>query len=493
MTTPTTPPQVPIAGAAGSMVDRQDQREQRDAARLPIVVVAGRPNVGKSSLVNRIVGRRVAVVEEEPGVTRDRNMLEAEWTGLPFRIVDTGGWLPGRDGLGAKVRQQAEQAIAHADVILFVVDVTTGVTVEDLATARKLRRSGVPILLVANKVDDRTWEPQAWEFIRLGAGDPWPISALHGRGTGDLLDEVVRIVRHHGLDGAAAGVSDGGAEGSLAASDTEQPPGAGGASSAPVRAGAPSIAIVGRPNAGKSTLFNRLIGQERSIVHDLPGTTRDVIDTEVKTEDGPLRFLDTAGMRRPSKTRAGTEQYSVLRALDALDRADVAILVIDATVGPAHQDQRLAERMTAAGCPAIVVLNKWEMLDVEARGDLLASLDDRLKFLGDAPVLRVSAQTGKGVHRVLPAVWTVLDSYRQRVPTGMLNRALRDLQAAHAAPGARIRYGVQGATEPPTFTLFASGRLPPTFLRYVERGLRERFDLGSTPIKLRVRLTGRRA
>ncbi len=476
------------SGVAPTGTRPTDGRDER-----PVVVVAGRANVGKSSLVNRIVGRRAAVVEEEPGVTRDRKVLDAEWTGVPFQLVDTGGWTPGRLGLDAQVRHQAEQALDQADLIVFVVDVTTGVTAEDLAAARVVRRASAPVLLAANKVDDRTWEAAAWEFVRLGLGDPWPVSAAHGRGTGDLLDEVVRRAVRTDPGGPARSKRRTGAAGGRpclprrSGRERTSPPGEAD------QAAVPQVALVGRPNAGKSTLFNRVIGEERSIVHDMPGTTRDVIDTELQTDEGPLKFLDTAGMRRPSRTEAGTEQHSVLRALEALDRADIAVLVIDATVGPSHQDQRLAERMTAAGCPAIVVLNKWEVLDAEQRQDVLASLDDRLKFLGDAPVVRMSARSGKGVHRLLPSIWSTLDSYRQRVSTGMLNRALRDLQAAHPAPGARIRYGVQGASEPPTFTLFASGRLPPTYLRYLERGLRERFDLGSTPIKLRVRLVGRRA
>jgi GTP-binding protein len=235
-----------------------------------------------------------------------------------------------------------------------------------------------------------------------------------------------------------------------------------------------------------------MIGEERSVVHDMPGTTRDAIDTVVETSDGPLCFVDTAGMRRPSKTDRGTEHHSVLRALDALERADIALLVIDATVGATHQDQRLAERIGASGCPAVVVLNKWDALETERRDDILYGVSDKLAFLGTAPVLKVSALSGRGTHKILPALHEAVAAYHQRVPTGALNRALRDIQAAHPAPGARIRYGVQGAIDPPTFTLFATGRLPATYLRYIERGLREHFDLGATPIKMRVRTGGGR-
>ena len=425
----------------------------------PLVAVVGRPNVGKSSLVNRIVGRRAAVVQEAPGVTRDRKVLDAEWNGVAFSLVDTGGWLAGGDDLDAKVSGQAEQAVKEAAVVLMVVDVTVGVTEEDLAAARVIRRAGAPVLLVANKVDDAGREAAAWEFVSLGVGDPWPVSAIHGRGTGDLLDEVVRLLPEAEPAPAPEG---------------EVP-------------GVPRVALVGRPNVGKSTLFNRLIGEERAVVHDMPGTTRDAIDTVVVTPDGPLCFVDTAGMRRPSKTERGPESYSVLRALDALEGADIALLVIDATVGATHQDQRLAERIGSSGCPTVVVLNKWDLIATEDREEVLAGVGDRLAFLGMAPVLRVSASTGRGAHKILPALHAAVESYHHRVPTGALNRALRDLQIAHPAPGVRIRYGVQGAIDPPTFTLFATGRLHATYLRYVERELRAHFELGTTPIKLRVR------
>jgi len=433
---------------------------------LPVVVVAGRPNVGKSTLVNRVVGRRIAVVESEAGVTRDYKALEADWNGVRFTLTDTGGWLGRGDVLTTKVSGQSERALSGANVVLLVTDATVGVTDEDLETARLVKRLGVPVLLVANKVDDTRQEAQAWDFVSLGLGDPWPVSALHGRGTGDLLDEVVRLLPVP-LEAEAA---------------SQKPAN---------EVDTPRIALVGRPNAGKSTLFNRLVGEERSIVHDLPGTTRDAVDTIIETPEGRFWFIDTAGMRRPSRTDYGTESHSVLRALDALDGADIALLVIDATVGVTHQDQRLAERIGGAGCPTVVALNKWDLVPTEDREDVLAGVGDRLAFLGAAPVIRISARTGRNVHKVLPALLEAVEAYHTRIPTGALNRALRDLQSKHPAPRARIRYGVQGATDPPTFTLFATARVPTDYLRYIENQLRERFELGPTPIRLRVRLGGR--
>jgi GTP-binding protein len=446
----------------------------------PLVVVAGRPNVGKSTLVNRIVGRRAAVVEERPGVTRDRKELDAEWCGHQFTIVDTGGWLSTDDPLDAQVSAQSERAIAEADVILFVVDVTVGLTDEDLDVARVLKKSNRPVRVVVNKVDSDAREADVWDALSLGLGDPWPVSALHGRGTGDLLDDVVAALP----DSSVVPVED---EGPVVDEDglVDLVGGSGQADGS-----IPRVALVGRPNVGKSTLFNRLVGDERSITHDAPGTTRDAVDTIVETPDGTVCFIDTAGMRRKSRTERGTEYFSVLRALDALDRADIALLVIDATAGITHQDQRLAERIGASGCPVVVVLNKWELVPTETRVAVLTDVGDRLAFLGEAPVLKISALSGLGVHHILPAVAAAEEAYHSRIPTGELNRALKSIQVAHPPVGARIQYGVQGANDPPTFTLFTNGRLQPTYLRYVERGLRERFDLGPTPIKIRVRAKG---
>jgi GTP-binding protein len=433
----------------------------------PVVAVVGRPNVGKSTLVNRIVGRREAIVEANPGVTRDRKILEAEWAGREFDLVDTGGWLAAGDALDRQVSSQAERAIAGAAVVLVVVDAAVGVTEEDARVAALVRRLGPPTLVVANKVDGDSRDVDAWAFARLGLGDPHPVSALHGRGTGDLLDEVVARLPPE--------------------PDEAEPDETGTDSAAGAAQQAPAVAIVGRPNVGKSTLFNRLIGDERSIVHDLPGTTRDSIDTLVSTPDGDLRFIDTAGMRRRVREAEGAEYYSLVRALQALDRAQAALLLIDATEGVTRQDQRLAERVDAAGSPVVVLLNKWDLLDAERRAVVMDEVEDRLGFLAYAPVLKVSARTGLGLHRLYPALRTSLSAAQRRVPTGELNRVLSEAQATQRSPGGRILYGTQGGTDPPTFTLFATKAVPAPYLRYLERRIRQHFDLGPTPLVFRVR------
>lgn len=429
---------------------------------LPLVAIVGRPNVGKSTLFNRIVGRREAIVEEKSGVTRDRKEVIAEWQARDFRLVDTGGWMPGGDALDEKVSKQSEKAIFEADVVLFVVDVTVGITEEDNRVAQILRKHGRPVLLVANKVDDTNRESAIWDLLNLGVGDPFPVSALHGRGTGDLLESLMLEFPPE----PEAVVDEDEAEADKIF----------------------SVSIVGRPNVGKSTLFNRLIGDERSVVHDMPGTTRDAVDTIVETEDGPIRFVDTAGMRRRSKVDEALEYYSLVRALQAIDRSDVALLVIDATVGVTAQDQRLAERIDAAGCPVVVLLNKWELLDADGREEVGYQISQRLHFIGESPVLKISALSGKGVHRLLPALQGTIEDYHRRVPTRKVNQVLRAAQAAQPGPhGARVLYATQGATDPPTFTLFANKEIPPSYLRYLERSLREAFDMGATPIKMRVR------
>jgi GTP-binding protein len=428
----------------------------------PTVAIVGRPNVGKSTLVNRIVGRRAAIVEEKPGVTRDRKEVEAEWNGRTFTVIDTGGWMPKGNSLDDKVSRQSEKAWQEADLVLFLVDATVGVTAEELQIASRLRGVDTPVLLVANKVDSENRENDVWEFLKLGVGEPWSISALHGRRTGDLLDEIVRHFPEGEPDPAI--------DDDAAKAD-----------------GVPAVALVGRPNVGKSTLFNRLIGDDRAVVHDMPGTTRDTIDTEVETPEGRIRFVDTAGMRRKSRIDEGTEYYSLVRALQAIDEVDVAVLVIDATEGITHQDQRLAERVDASGCPIVVLLNKWELLDAEQRADVLHQVSDRLHFLSSSPVLKGSALSGKGIHKLVPALAAAVEEYHRRVPTRELNKVLQAAQAAHPAPSGRVLYATQGASEPPTFTLFANRDLPPTYLRYLERKIREHFGFGNTPLKLRVR------
>jgi GTP-binding protein len=453
----------------------------------PTVAVVGRPNVGKSTLVNRIIGRREAIVEERPGVTRDRKVLDAEWVGRSFVVVDTGGWIRTDEPLARQVSLQAERAIDEADVVILVVDGAVGVTDEDGLVAGLLRRSPKPVLLAVNKVDDANRESDAWDFSRLGLGDPIPVSALHGRGSGELLDLIVDQLPPEPSEDAP----------DVEAEDAAPREDGLGTPDKPF-----SVAIVGRPNVGKSTLFNRLVGEERAVVHDSPGTTRDTIDTVVETEDGWLRFVDTAGMRRKSRIDETTEYYSLVRALQAIDRADAALLVIDATEGVTHQDQRLAERIDASGCATVVVLNKWDVLDPDDRDDVLADVADRLAFLSYAPVLKTSALTGRNVTRLLPALFQARDEYHRRVPTRALNEVLQAAQQAQPPPTEhghrpRILYATQGATDPPTFTLFTTRELPAGYLRYLERKIREAFSIGPTPIKLRVRRrstsrTGRR-
>lgn len=440
---------------------------------VPTVVIVGRPNVGKSTWFNRVVGEQTAIVEDRPGVTRDRNTRTATWLGREFNIVDTGGWLPSGSDLDDKVSRQVEEAVRSADLVLFMVDASVGVTDEDEAVADWLRRTGVPVLLLANKSDNDRREMDRWQFMSLGLGEPHPVSALHGRRSGDFLDVLIDR-----LD-----FPDEEEETEHAGREAEETP--------RDNPGVPRVALVGRPNVGKSTLFNRLVGAERSVVHDMPGTTRDAIDTLVETEDGPLVFIDTAGMRKRSRIDDSAEYFSLVRALRAIDEADVAMLVIDATVSVTSQDQRLAERIDAAGCPILIVLNKWELLESEARRAVEADLSRMLYFIGDAPVLKISALTGKGVHKLRPVLQEAIEQYHRRVPTKDVNRIIEAAQQKQpAGGGARVLYAVQGAIDPPTFTLFVNRDLPATYLRYLERAIREGFGFGSTPLKLRVRRKG---
>ena len=431
----------------------------------PTVAVVGRPNVGKSTLVNRIIGRREAIVEERPGVTRDRNEFDVTWAGCEFTLIDTGGWLPkskSEKGIDDKVSKQSELAINQADVTILVVDARVTPTVEDGLIADMLRNREKPTFLAANKVDDQKHEVGMWEYLSMGLGEPNPVSALHGRGTADLLDLVIAAIPE--IENNSADEDEAESEDVVA------------------------VAIVGRPNVGKSTLFNKLIGEDRAVVHDKAGTTRDAIDTIVETQIGTIKFVDTAGMRRKARISEDTEYYSLVRALNAIDKADIALLVIDSTIGVTHQDQRLAERIDAAGCPIVIVFNKWELVDTDEREMLTLQIERKLGFLGDPPIMKTTAISGKGVHRLYPILTGTISNYSQRVPTRKVNIIIRKAQSAHPAPGgARVLYATQGATEPPTFTLFVNKKLPRTYIRYLENQLREHLGLGATPIKIRIR------
>ncbi|MCX6517490.1 MAG: ribosome biogenesis GTPase Der [Actinobacteria bacterium] len=438
---------------------------EEEIVNYPVVVIVGRPNVGKSTWFNRVIGEQAAIVEDRPGITRDRHRRMAAWLGVDFWIVDTGGWMPSGSELDDKVSRQVEEAVREADLVIFMVDAAIGVTDEDELIAAWLRRTNVPVLLAANKSDNDRREQERWQFMSLGLGEPLSVSALHGRRSGDFLDEVVARIPH--------------VEAPVEEIEAIKPD------------GVPRVALVGRPNVGKSTLFNRLVGAERSVVHDMPGTTRDAIDTLVETPEGPLVFIDTAGMRRRSKIDDSTEYYSLVRALKAIDGADIAMLIIDATVGVTSQDQRLAERIDVAGCPILVVLNKWELLESEDRRSVEADLARMLYFIDDAPVLKLSALTGMGVHKLRPVLQETIEQYHRKIPTRDVNRIIAEAQQKQpAGGGARVLFAVQGSNDPPTFTLFVNRELPQPYIRYLERSIREAFQFGSTPLKMRVRKKG---
>lgn len=434
---------------------------------VPVVAVVGRPNVGKSSLVNRVLGRREAIVEATPGVTRDRNAFVAKWRSRDFEIVDTGGLEVGMKGLEARAAEQAKLAIEYADVIMFVVDAQGGLLNDDLLVAEVLRRAAKPVLVVANKVDDSSHEPDAAEFFKLGLGEPVPVSALHGRNSGDLLD--ILIERLPETDSAAGG--------DWAA-----------------------MAIVGRPNVGKSSLLNALAGEERALVDPAPGTTRDPVDTRLALDDGrTLRVVDTAGMRRRVAIKDPLEYFSFLRSRKTLTRVDAVILVVDVSEGATGSDQRIAEEVLTAGRACVVALNKWDLATDEPtdRVRLESALEEQLRFLGWATKLRTSAVTGRGVDRLLPAVAGAIESHRRRVTTAELNRVLGDAQAERPHPrvrgrSARILYGVQTGASPPTFLLFTTQRLERSYLRFLEHKLRAAFDLEGTPVRIDVKLRSRR-
>jgi GTPase len=432
--------------------------------RLPRVAVVGRPNVGKSTLVNRILGRRAAITQEQPGVTRDRVAYQAEWSGRRFELVDTGGWEPRATGLRARVVAQAERAMAEADLLLFVVDATVGITEEDAAVAARLRRGRVPVLLVANKVDSAAAEPQTASLWSLGLGEPLAVSSLHGRGSGDLLDAVV----------ARLGIG---------AVDDDEPD-------------VPALAIVGRPNVGKSSLLNRLAGQDLAIVDPVPGTTRDAVDSIVERADRRYRLVDTAGMRRSFQQAEGADYFAFVRSLEAVDRADVALLVLEAPLGVAEQDQKVAVRAVEAGCGLVLLANKWDLMDDEARRQFGVDIERKLHFVDWAPMLRVSARTGRGVDKVWGLVDGVLAERGRRVPTAALNQWLGQAAGRTPPPPVRgrtvkVRYATQTRVDPPELVLFTTGPVTAAYRRYLERDLRRTFGFVGTPLRLVVRVRTR--
>ena len=433
---------------------------------LPLVAVVGRPNVGKSSLVNRVLGRREAIVEETPGVTRDRRSFVAEWAGRRFEIMDTGGLEPGAKGLDARVAEQAEVAMEAADLVVLVVDATAGALEDDLIVAERLRRSSKPVLVVANKVDDPRDEPSAAEFYGLGLGAPVPLSALHGRGSGDFLEELVAR---------------------LPEVETEES-GAWG-----------SLAIAGRPNVGKSSILNALLREERSIVDSVPGTTRDPVDSFVEVEGRTLRIVDTAGMRRRVAIGESLEYYSWLRSRQAIQRADAVLLVVDMGEGVTALDQRIAQDVVESGRACVIALNKWDLVPTEDTDRDRAERDikERLRWLEWAKVVRTSALTRRSIDRLLPAVVEALESHRRRLPTAAVNRVIADAQARRPHPRAghravRVLYAVQASTAPPEVVLFSTGRLSPGYLKYLEHRIRETEPFDGTPLKLRTRIRKRR-
>jgi len=435
----------------------------RDDAPQPVLAVVGRPNVGKSTLVNRLLGRREAVVEDVPGVTRDRVTYDAQWRGRRFTVVDTGGWDPDAAGLAKAVSAQAEVAVAAADAVLFVVDVTVGATDGDEAVVRVLHRAGKPVVLVANKVDDARGETDAAELWSLGLGEPFAVSALHGRGSGDLLDAI--------LDALPATPAE--------RFDEESEP--------------RRVALLGRPNVGKSSLLNRLSGEDRVLVDSVAGTTRDPVDSLVEVGGETWRFVDTAGLRRRVSHASGAEYYSSLRTAAALDAAEVAVVLLDASEPLSEQDQRVIGMTVEAGRALVLAFNKWDLVDEDRRPQLAKEIDRDLARVAWAPRLNLSALTGRSVDRLAPALRTALQGWETRISTGRLNTWIGELVAATPPPvrsgkQPKVLFATQAGTRPPRFVLFTSGFLEAGYRRFVERRLREDFGFAGTPIEVSVRV-----
>jgi GTP-binding protein len=432
------------------------------AGPVPVLAVVGRPNVGKSTLVNRILGRREAVVEDVPGVTRDRVSYDANWNGRSFTVVDTGGWDPDARGLAERIAAQAEVAVTAADAVLFVVDATVGITDADEAVVRILRKADKPVVLAANKVDDLRAEAEAYGLWNLGLGEPFPVSALHGRGSGDLLDAILGAL-------------------------PETPP-----ESFEELGGPRRVAIVGKPNVGKSSLLNKLAREDRVVVDDAAGTTVDPVDELIELGGRTWRFIDTAGIRKRVKEASGHEYYASLRTNTAIERAEVAVLVVDASKPLSEQDQRIIATVAEAGRALVIAFNKWDLVDEERRYYLDREIERDLMRVQWAPRVNITARTGWHVDKLVPALDAALEGWSTRVGTGALNAFLGRLVAEHPHPvrggkQPRVLFGTQASTEPPTFVLFTSGMLEASYQRFIERRLREEFGFVGTPIHVQQR------
>ncbi|MGX4733102.1 ribosome biogenesis GTPase Der [Kitasatospora griseola] len=437
---------------------------------MPVLAIVGRPNVGKSTLVNRIIGRREAVVEDRPGVTRDRVSYEAMWAGRRFKVLDTGGWEIDVLGLDAMVAAQAELGIEQADAVLFVVDATVGATDTDDALVRLIRRAGKPVVLCANKVDGPSTEAEAAYLWSLGLGEPYPVSALHGRGSGDLLDAVLKVL-------------------------PEAPPQLFGDGLAP--GGPRRVALIGRPNVGKSSLLNKVAGEDRVVVNELAGTTRDPVDEMIELGGKTWKFIDTAGIRRRVHLTSGADFYASLRTSAALDKAEVAVVLVDASETLAEQDTRIISMAVEAGRAVVIAYNKWDQLDEERRFYLEREIERDLVQVQWAPRVNVSAKTGRHMEKLVPAIETALAGWETRIPTARLNAFLGELVASHPHPirggkQPRVLFGTQAGTRPPRFVLFASGFLEAGYRRFIERRLREEFGFEGTPISISVRVREKR-
>jgi GTP-binding protein len=460
-----------LSDADRVLLERGDAALDAEATRgpLPVVAVIGRPNVGKSTLVNRIIGRREAVVEDVPGVTRDRVAYDAEWVGHEFTLVDTGGWAIDATGIHLRVAEQAEIAVDLADVVLFVVDATVGATDDDENCVKLLRRAGKPVVLIANKVDDQRTEADAAALWNLGLGQPWPVSALHGRGSGDALDALLEVLPEVSAMGGAY-----------------------------ERGGPRRVALLGRPNVGKSSMLNKLVGHDRVVVDSVAGTTRDPVDEMVELGGKTWRFVDTAGIRRRVHQTRGSDFYASLRTQTALEKAEVAVVLVDASEVISEQDVRVIQQVIDAGRALVIAYNKWDLTDEERRHFLEREIERDLVQIPWAPRANVSARTGRHMDKLVPALETALDSWETRISTGRLNAFLGEVVAAHPHPvrggkQPRILFATQAGTRPPRFVLFASGFIEAGYRRFVERRLREEFGFVGTPIEISVRVREKRS